>query len=331
MFSVYLPHALAAIAKTRIIKQDDLPVIDEIIHADVAIMNDEIEWLCHLDQVCMAKDFAWVDYYVRTTVDYVVNQADPRGHVDGERMSWLLECLTEDGMIRTSSGLEVILGVLETAEQVPEWVTSFALNQVRAGIVYGRGPLGAGVRRIVSGVGGTDVDVLRRILVSCRQFAHQPLSRMEIDILFDINDQTDEERNDPAWSDLFVKCAANFMVAGRRHRVPDRQTALAPAAWLTQNNQGSLGIFRRLAVGLLPHSLEEFWRDYRSDKPAIHEVLGFSSNDHDKRSEAEIKWVIDRIGRDRALHENEKALLTFLSLETPDLHPSLRTLLDTAA
>ena len=39
----------------------------------------------------------------------------------------------------------------------------------------------------------------------------------------------------------------------------------------------------------------------------------------------------DRIGRDGVIHANEKALLKFLSDESPDIHPSLRTLLDTAA
>ncbi len=45
----------------------------------------------------------------------------------------------------------------------------------------------------------------------------------------------------------------------------------------------------------------------------------------------EVKWLADRIGRDGTIHANERALLRFLAEESPDIHPSLRTLLDTAA
>jgi hypothetical protein len=45
----------------------------------------------------------------------------------------------------------------------------------------------------------------------------------------------------------------------------------------------------------------------------------------------EVRWLADRIGRDGVIHENERALLVFLREESPDIHPSLRTLLDTAA
>ncbi len=48
-------------------------------------------------------------------------------------------------------------------------------------------------------------------------------------------------------------------------------------------------------------------------------------------SEAEAKWLADRIGRDGKLHENEMAVLRFIAEQSPDIHPSLQSLIDKAA
>lgn len=325
MFSVYLPSALAAIASSRRIRLDDLAVIDETIHADTAMMNDEIEWLSYLDRSCVVKDLCWHRFYVETTVDYVLRLVDEPGTVESERLSWLQECLSEDGMVQTAAGLEILIRLIVEARQVPEWLAPWVLNQVRAGIVFGFGPVGAGYMRPGAVVLAGDVAIIRRVLAGSRALAQKPLTRMEMDILFDINEQSDQGGNDPAWSDLFVKAAANFLVAGRGHRVPERAVALAPAEWLANPVSGTASIFRRLSVGLLPHSLEEFWRGYRLEPIGAAERAV-------PAIDGEIHWMIERMtGRGASLHENEKALLAFLSQETPDLHPSLAMLASSAA
>jgi len=47
--------------------------------------------------------------------------------------------------------------------------------------------------------------------------------------------------------------------------------------------------------------------------------------------EKESHWLVDRIGRDGVLHENEKALISYLKEESPSLHSSLQPLLDKVA
>jgi len=45
----------------------------------------------------------------------------------------------------------------------------------------------------------------------------------------------------------------------------------------------------------------------------------------------EAEWLARRMGRDGALHQNEKALLRFIRDESPAVHPSLQTLIASAA
>ncbi len=45
----------------------------------------------------------------------------------------------------------------------------------------------------------------------------------------------------------------------------------------------------------------------------------------------ESHWLVERIGRDGVLHDNEKALVSYLKQESPSLHSSLKPLLDKVA
>ena len=42
----------------------------------------------------------------------------------------------------------------------------------------------------------------------------------------------------------------------------------------------------------------------------------------------EARWIADRIGRDRLIRENERALLSFIRQAASSLHPELQPLLD---
>src|SRR5258705_12623448 len=45
----------------------------------------------------------------------------------------------------------------------------------------------------------------------------------------------------------------------------------------------------------------------------------------------EAKWLAERIGGNRPLHENERALLTLIKHASPEIHPALKPLLDKVA
>ena len=46
---------------------------------------------------------------------------------------------------------------------------------------------------------------------------------------------------------------------------------------------------------------------------------------------AKPKWLVEHIGVDRPLYENERALLTLIKHASPEIHPALRPLLDKVA
>ena len=65
----------------------------------------------------------------------------------------------------------------------------------------------------------------------------------------------------------------------------------------------------------------------------VEAVTDFIVNQEEPRgyvSEANARWLIDRIGRSGKLHETEKAVLRFIAEHFPDIHPSLKPLIDKA-
>lgn len=150
--------------------------------------------------------------------------------------------------------------------------------------------------------------------------------------MFDINDSTLETKNDPGWSDLFVKALANFLMAASGYQVPTRQEALRREAWLDAPTPGIGGFMSQMLAG----SLSAMWDActngtldgeprHRSGSPGL--TIGFEP----RASEEDARWVAERIRRDRALRANEMVLINFLKSKQAFLHPQLVPVLDCIA
>ena len=70
--------------------------------------------------------------------------------------------------------------------------------------------------------------------------------------------------------------------------------------------------------------MDAAWRNRNRED----ELEAIGSEPVDQKESA---WLVERIGRDGVLHENEKALLRYLKKESPQLNESLQPLLDKVA
>jgi hypothetical protein len=200
--------------------------------------------------------------------------------------------------------------------------------------VDGDGPLANGRSLERGRVSRDEVDLMRRILYACGGDGNVAITRPEAEVLFDINDATASADNDPAWSELFVKAIANFMMAASGYSVPAREEALRREKWLDAPSGGVADFFGRMAAG----GLRGFFKAYREPD---HDIEAAWAERNARQSSAtaaaetisahEAEWLARRIGRDGVLHENEKALLRFVRDEAPAVHPSLRSLINKAA
>jgi hypothetical protein len=172
--------------------------------------------------------------------------------------------------------------------------------------------------------------MLRRILYAYGGDGNIAITRSEAEVLFDINDLTSESENHPAWSELFVKAIANFMMAASGYTPPTRDVVLKREKWLEQRD-GMAGLMSKMMSAGLKSAFDIYARDDVSVQQQRADDLAKDVSLSERITEEEAEWVKNRIGRDGKIHENERALIEFVKEHSPDIHPSLTALIERAA
>lgn len=325
MTEMELPSAVQALVEKGSVSADDVLTLRKSVFNDGVVQREEAGWIFAIQNAAKDVDPEWETFFVEALVDMAVRQAEPYGYVSEESADWLIGELSSDGRIKNPLALDALIRVIDKAKSCPARLPAFALEQVKYAVIEGQGP-GRGPGLYVAGVvTEADVERLRGILYAFGGDGNVAVTRAEAEVLFDINDATSASDNHAAWSDLFVKAVANYLMNVSGYAVPSRKEALRREAWVSYATPEISSFFQRMLMGGLAgvmqaYSPVEAAEDREARMAAAEEI-----------TEAEAKWLADRIGRDGDLHENEKALLTFLADESPNVHPALQTLVDAVA
>jgi hypothetical protein len=329
---MYIRDVVADVMASKRVTAGDVTELRRAIYLDGAAEAGEVERLFAIDEAANERDPAWVELFVEAVTDCLVEQMRPQGYVDEANADWLMERISRDGVVKTESELELLVKVLERAKTSPERLVAYALNQVKKAVVDGQGPLARGGTLTRGKIGRAEVELIRRMIYAFGGDGNVAITRSEADVLFEINDATVEADNDPAWSDLFVKAIANFMMAASGYAVPTRQEAIRREAWLDSPSGGVGEFFSRMAAGGLRGVLDAYrrpgtegaWAERNAETKAAIAAAEVVTAE-------EAEWLARRIGRDGTFHANEKALLRFVRDEGPSVHPSLKSLIAKAA
>ena len=281
----------------------------------------------------------WHEFFVESLTDFTVHQMEPRGYVSVENGEWLIRQMQRDGNINIANELELLVTTIEKASDCPDFLVSYVLEQVTRLVITGEGELFNGEKINKGVIGKAEAELLRRVIYAVSGENSVAISRREAEILFELNDKTNETENHPAWHDLFVKAIANHLMAVSGYAMPDRQTAFAREEWL---NDTEIDV-----AGTLKNALTSFGSLFKSggmdqvftsDQKRMDQAWARRNVEFEQKSaeavridQNECHWIVDRIGRDGVIHENEKALVQFLKEESPEIHPSLQALLDKVA
>jgi hypothetical protein len=102
-----------------------------------------------------------------------------------------------------------------------------ALTIVRDGVITGEGPTTKGRMHFSRSLDAADAAFCVRILTASA-VEHQPISRAEVEALFEIDDAATERTDDGRFDDLLAKALAHHAAAASGLRVPPRTVALSP-------------------------------------------------------------------------------------------------------
>lgn len=323
MSELKLSGSLMEIAGRGRITGDDVRYLRKEFFGDHKIEKHEVEALLALDRSAKEKCRTWQFLLTDAFVQYLIEQTPGSRDISETEGNWFASCIAKSGIVESPELFELLVKVMETADEVPQKLEKIALEQVAEAILKNQGPVVTFTQHDQKVICKSDVQLIRRLLFSCGGDGSLAITRMEAEFLFDLNDKTVDCGNDESWSDLFVKAIGNHLLATLGDAVPHREISLA-----STEDDPDKSVWDSLIGNL--RSV------YRAAKP-LHEELNHELGERNKRvaeqaamahviTEQEGRWVAARIGADGTVHDNERALLEFLKEEHGQLPDYLEKL-----
>jgi hypothetical protein len=311
----------------------DVKLMRAAAYADGRISRAEAERILAVNDTARETCPQWADFFVEAVTDYIVHQEKPEGFVSEDNADWLVAAISSNGTVDTLTELELLVTALEKAKSSPDRLVAFALKQIADAVIDGKGPLAHVPGHLPNVVEKAEVDLLRRILYAFGGSGNIAITRAEAELLLNINDRTCEEMNHPSWNELFVKAMTNFVMCSSGYEAPTRAEALRRDDFFDRADADIGGFFARMISGGVSGILEAY-----SSSAGIEtewEARNLSRQAEARRAEAidadEALWLVERMGTDRLLRDNERAFLAFIRKSSPSIHPALKPLMDKVA
>lgn len=318
---------LAQLAAQKRVTGHDVLAARAVIYADMDVSPDEAASLFRINDNVVDDCAEWRALFVEAMTDYVVRQQSPRGYIDEAKAHWLEEWILADGKVRGETELELLIYILEQAEQAPNHLYQMALRHVRDEVLSDARREGEGPTLTAQ-----EVEQIRRVLYAFAGSGGASISREEAEILFELNAAARGRSNDPAWTQLFAKAIGASILCATAWQAPPREEALRREAWLKAPTPiDTLGFYAKMLGSLAKPDI--FGSRQGADDAlmwARNAAVDAAALDAAPVSETEAEWLAAQIGRDGVIDDNEMALLQFVAAEASEVHPCLRPLMDRA-
>ena len=324
------------VAAGAIIATDVLKLRREVF-TDGVVDRNEAELLFYLNERCRDHDTAWNDFFVDALTDYFVWQQKPKGYLGIDDGRFLIEGITRDGRIDGRTELELLVNVVHWARNCPEDVVLLALEVVKESVLAGGGLLFGSKRRRPGVIDRADVEIVRKLIYAGGGAGSLTVTRAEADMLFDLNNSTVEKENADTWEDLFVKAIAGHVMFPRgAPEVPDVDEVMRRAAWVKDRRGvgrllcgiGGAVVRGKFAQGW--HMADLFGSRAKRQEAERERAETEEADRREAIDEAEAAWLVERIGHDGLIHDNERSLLAFIKEHASAAHPSLLPLFEQA-
>ena len=283
--------------------------------ADGKIGPDEAESLFAANDGCVAPTSEWCDFFVEALSHFIVDSVPPAGYIDDEMADELIARIDRDGRLGSLAELELLVRVLEMAQNAPERLKAYALKQIEDAVLNGDGPTRHG-ELSPKGINQDECALLRRLIFAPAGEGPAQVSKREAEMLFRIKDASLYEVNAPDWEKLFVQGVANFLRGFGGHEPLSAQRAGELEEFMNSQGEGIGGFLGRMVT-----SKPDFHGSFASLLGDSGPETGVEAYDDEAEAAAvldasETEWLNDRLEADEELDDLEKALIAFIDAET---------------
>ncbi|WP_324261744.1 hypothetical protein U4960_00950 [Altererythrobacter sp. H2] len=274
---------------------------------DGQVSPGEAEAIFAINRAITRPSGEWVDFFVEAIGEFVLNGSEPRGMCSEDEAQWLMQAIDQDGRLETMAELELLVRVIERAQNVPESLKHYALAQIEAAVLTGTGPTRCGGELSDTHVSGAECRLMRRLVFASGGHGPAAVSRFEAEMLFRIKDATLAADNSPEWPRLFVDGVANYL---RGFTLTNAQLSYERMKELERfigNDRPSVGRFMGAMAREVPQAFNHFGKVFgRKPDPVGFTELEASGN---LVTENEKRWLDTMINADDEIDALERALL----------------------
>lgn len=311
-----LTARLAAIGADGFVSADEVLFLRKTVFANGLVEPYELDALFDLADRAQDGDPEWFQFFAEVAADFYLREEEPIGYLTGGEFISLKARVLRNGH---ANPLEIALLVklMEMAEETPAEMAEFVGEQIKAVILdKPKGPV----------VDKQDAVMLRRYLFAAGGDGNVAVTRREAELLFDINDATENALNNPAWTELFVQGVINHLMAHLGYTAPSREEAFRRNAWAKDQSVNVGGFFKKMVAGGLSG-----FRKTEGVYAAHNEQRDADIASAETLTKAEADWLAGRIGKDGGFDLNERRLIERLRELKDDLPEGLKALLSRAA
>ncbi len=323
-----LTELLTRLTRAGAVSEGDVMCLRDAVWTDETLPAPVVDALFTLNDQLTGHSPIWTDFFIEAVEYYLVDQCAPQGFVDDTAAEWLHTRIDKNGRVASLTELELLVAVLERAENAPDDLKDYAIAQIEKAIVSGEGPTRTDGAVRPNCVDAVEVELLRRLIFAGGGEGAIIVGSEEADMLFRIKDATLHADNATSWLRLFVQGVGNHLMAHSDYRPLSRDEAVHFEAFMN-DDVPSLGRFlkRMLPSELIGHGtlIEAFKTMFPKAEDRFAKRLALD-NSHLITPE-EAGWLKTHIAADGETDAYEKALLTFIldeSENAPSTFEALR-------
>jgi len=282
---------------------------------DGIITRAEAEALFALNNSLAERSAQWTDFFVEAIGEFVLNGTPPRLQCSEAEAAWLIGQIDHDGMVESMAELEAMVRILERAENTPDRLKNYVLDQVERAVLTGTGPTRCGGDLSATHITAAECRIIRRVIFAAGGHGPAAVTRFDAEMLFRLKDETLAEENSPEWDELFIDGVANYLKGFTLQNAQVSHERRLELEAFIADNRANVGRFMGRVAREAPQVMNHFGKVFGKKRPggtdfAVLAAAGEEITDYENA------WLDGMIEADGEVDELESRLIARLAAES---------------
>ncbi|WP_379922850.1 hypothetical protein [Erythrobacter sp. R86502] len=281
---------------------------------DGIITRAEAEALFALNAALATRSSEWCDFFVEAIGEHVLNGTPPRLQCSREEAEWLIAQIDADGRVESMAELEVLVRILERAENTPDRLKSYVLDVIEREVLTGTGPARCGGQLSATHISAAECRIIRRVIFASGGHGPAAVTRFDAEMLFRLKDATLGDENAAEWDDLFIDGVANYLKGFTLKNAQLSHERRRELEGFIADNHASVGRFMGRVAREAPQVMNHFGKVF-GKKGASGLNYAALAAEGEKITNHESQWLETMIAADGEVDELESRLIARLAAD----------------